>query len=305
MITTQPSDVLADATWIDLFDPTPEEVARVREATGLRVPTKHDVSEIESSSRLGFEDGAFYVSTPLVQRSNDEELALAPVGFVLSARRLLTVRFTATGSLDEARAECSKVGVVSAEAAFLRIFETIVDGAADALEHAGNTSDELTRSIFRARSGRSDGLRAALQQIGRTAHRTSQIRDALLGVGRIASFVTESSLPGAPPVNTGRMRAVRTDITSLMEYEARVSSNLQFLLDATLGFISFEQNEVVKTLTIASVVGVPPVVVAGIYGMNFRSMPELAWPLGYPMALALIVVSALIPLYAFTRRGWM
>ena len=101
------------------------------------------------------------------------------------------------------------------------------------------------------------------------------------------------------------MKAIRADIASLTEYQSHLSGKAQFLLDATLGFINIEQNEIVKTLTITSVVGIPPVLVAGIYGMNFHVMPELSWPLGYPMAMALIVVSGLLPLVWFKRRGWM
>jgi magnesium transporter len=305
MIATYPDAALAEAAWIDLLDPTPEEVERVREATGLRVPTKHEVSEIESSSRLGFEKGAYYVSTPLVVRSESVELNLAPVGLVLSARVLLTVRFSAIAALDEARLECMKAAEATAEATFIRILETVVDRAADGLEHAGNECDALSRAVFHKGGRKSDGLREAMQQIGLIANRTTQISDALLGVGRIAAFVTESSLPGAPAVNAGRMKAVRTDIVSLADYETRLSTNMQFMLDATLGFISIEQNEIVKTLTIASVVGVPPVLVAGIYGMNFRFMPELSWQLGYPLAIVLIVVSALLPLLWFKKHGWM
>jgi magnesium transporter len=127
----------------------------------------------------------------------------------------------------------------------------------------------------------------------------------LLGVGRIVAFVMDSGFEGAPPVNAARLKAVRTDVASLTEYEAHLSGKVQFLLDATLGLINIEQNEIVKTLTIASVVGIPPVLVAGIYGMNFRVIPELNWRLGYPMAIALIVISALLPLLWFKRRGWM
>jgi magnesium transporter len=102
-----------------------------------------------------------------------------------------------------------------------------------------------------------------------------------------------------------RLRTLSRDVGPMSEYATFLGDKVQFLLDATLGFINIEQNEIVKTLTIASVVGIPPVLVAGIYGMNFRVMPELRWTLGYPMALALIVVSGLVPLWFFKRRGWM
>ena len=269
------------------------------------MPTKHEVSEIESTSRLGFENGTYYVSTPLLTRVDDGELELAPVGFVVSSRVLVTVRFAAIGAFDDARLTCEKQGTKAPEEAFLRILEAVVDCAADALERAGADCDVLAREAFRARASKSEDLRLALRRIGNIANRTSHIRDELLGMGRIAAFVTESVQPGAPLIHAGRMKAVRSDIGSLTEYESRISGNVQFVLDATLGFINIEQNEIVKTLTVASVVGIPPVLVAGIYGMNFRVMPELSWSLGYPMALVFIVVSAVIPLVWFKKRGWM
>ncbi len=305
MMGTYPTGALASAVWIDLLDPSPEEVQQAHEATGLHVPTRHEVSEIESSSRLGFDEGAYYVSTPLVAPSGDGEVVLTPVGFVLAARVLITVRFAEVKAFDEARAACEKGREATAEEVFLRIMETVVDRAADGLEHAGGECDALSRSVFRLQEWKSEGLRGALQKIGHIANKTSRVRDELLGVGRIATFVTESGLRGAPPVNAGRMKAVRADIASLTDYETRLSGNVQFVLDASLGFINIEQNEIVKTLTIASVVGIPPVLIAGIYGMNFHVMPELSWPLGYPMALVVIVVSGAIPLIWFKKRGWM
>ncbi len=308
MILSHPSDDLATAAWIDLFEPTADEVARVRKATGLRVPDQNEISEIESSSRLSFENGAYYVSTPLVAPRDDGELVLTPAGFVLSVRVLLTVRFGPLPSFDAAHAACSGPQATrTAEEAFLRIIEIVVDRSADGLERAGAECDELSRGAFRGGGNAkvSTNLRAALTRVGGLADRTSHVRDALLGLGRIAAFVMESGIEGAPTVNAGRMKAIRADVASLTDYQAHLSGKVQFLLDATLGFINIEQNEIVKTLTIASVVGIPPVLVAGIYGMNFRVMPELGMTYGYPMAIGLIVVSGLVPLLWFRRRGWM
>jgi magnesium transporter len=308
MIVSHPPGDLSSAVWIDLLLPTPDESALVHEATSLRVPTEAQISEIESSSRLAFENGAFYVSTPLVAPGPDGSHVLASVGFVLSSRVLLTVRFTPLPAIDAARDVCVAQQTRTAEEAFLHIFETIVDRSADKLEHAGAECDDLSRHAFRASTTRaktSGKLSTALRRVGEVADQTSRIRDALLGIGRVVAFVMESGIQGAPAVNTTRLKAIRADVTSLTDYEAHLSGKAQFLLDATLGFINIEQNEIVKTLTIASVVGIPPVLVAGIYGMNFRFMPELAWYLGYPMALALIVVSALVPVAWFKRRGWM
>jgi magnesium transporter len=291
----------------------------VSAATGLRVPTEDQVSEIESSSRLAFDGGAFYLSAPLVAVDADGEHVLTPVGFVLSSRVLLTIHFVPLAAFDAYREESAGQPPHDAAEALLRIFELIVDRAADNLERAGAACDELSRAAFRDGRGRGKGrnkaaqptnkvaskLSAALRRIGGTAERISRMRDELLGLGRLGAYLEESGIKGAPPVNPTRLKGIRADIASLSDYEAHLSGKLQFLLDATLGFINIEQNEIVKTLTIASVVGIPPVLVAGIYGMNFRVMPELRWALGYPMALALIVVSGLVPLWFFKRRGWM
>jgi magnesium transporter len=307
MILVDGEQDLAAAAWIDLVAPTAEEVERVRAATGLRVPGENEISEIESSSRLAFENGAYYLSAPLVTPGEDGDLGVTPVGFVLSSRVLVTVRFARLLSFDSCHDAFAAGAAHGAEEVFLRILEVVVDRSADKLERAGAECDELSRSAFHssATGTVSGNLRVALRRVGTVADRTSHIRDGLLGLGRIAAFVMESGIAGAPPVNPARMKAIRADVASLADYEVHLSGKVQFLLDATLGFINIEQNEIVKTLTIASVVGIPPVLVAGIYGMNFRFMPELAWPLGYPMALALIVVTALIPLLWFKRRGWM
>jgi magnesium transporter len=320
MILTHPPGEASAAIWIDLLAPTAEESAAVGRAIGLRVPTQDQISEIESTSRLAFEGGAYYVSAPLVARGAEGDHLLTPIGFVYSARVLLTVRFGALPSIDAAHAQADAQPLKNAEEALLRIFELVVDRAADGLEHAGAECDELSRAAFRGgRQGvpgtgqvtskgtaqAANQLASALRRIGGVADRVSRIRDELLGLGRIGAYVMESGLEGAPPVSATRMKAIRADVASLTDYQAHLSGKVQFLLDATLGFINIEQNEIVKTLTIASVVGIPPVLIAGIYGMNFRVMPELRWSFGYPMAMALIVVSGLLPLWWFKRRGWM
>jgi magnesium transporter len=309
MILTHPPGDPAAAIWLDLFRPTDEEIARVHDITGLRVPTEAEVSEIESTSRLAFENGAYYLSAPLVGASADGGHPLTPVGFVLSARVLLTVRFAELPSFDAARSLCVAQPPKNAEEALLHIFETVVDRAADALEHIGAACDDLSNAAFRGSAARrktvSGKLSAALRRIGEVAEKISRIRDELLALGRIGSYVTESGIEGAPAVNAARMKAIRADVASLTDYQAHLDGKVQFLLDATLGFINIEQNDIVKTLTIASVVGIPPVLVAGIYGMNFRLMPELQWRLGYPFAIAVIVLSGLVPLWWFKHRGWM
>jgi magnesium transporter len=299
----------AGATWLDLCDATDVERDAVAAATGLRVPTRAAIEEIETTSRVFTENGALYLSTPVLA-PKDTPLPLSAIGFVLTEKVLVSVRFAPHAVIDAVLASCAKEPAPSSSSVFLRLLEALVDSGADMLEHASTELDAISHRAFRAderqprRKNQTAGsLRRTLRKLGHVGDMVSHIRDTLLGIGRISAFVSETS-SGVLGVELPRLHAVRTDIASLSDYQSQLSSKVQFLLDATLGFISIEQNDVVKTLTIVSVVGVPPVLVAGIYGMNFHVMPELSWAYGYPFALLLIVVTALLPLVWFKWRGW-
>lgn len=302
----------AEATWLDLCDATDSERSAVERATGLRVPDQSAVSEIETSSRVYTENGALYLSTPIPASANASQ-PLSAVGFVLSSRVLISVRFTENPVFDSLfRASQGTTPSHSAGDVFLHILEALVDRAADTLEHCSSELDELSRRAFhtervrrRALKTVSERLRATLRKLGQIGDHISQIRDTLLGFGRIAAFVCETGSPVIGGSERPRLLAIRADISSLNDYQQHLSGKVQFLLDATLGFISIEQNDVVKALTIVSVVGVPPVLVAGVYGMNFAHMPELHWVFGYPFALVLMLVTGLLPLFWFRWRGWM
>jgi len=302
---------LEQAVWIDLLDPSPEERASVEAATKLRLPTKADLEEIESSSRVYVEEGALYLSTPVLAGPDALPIGAPTLGFVLTPKVLVTLRFSPVRWLDALRQGYKQGNHQGPYDAFLRILELMIDQAADALEHASAELEGVSHAAFSEEglSGRkhkktSQDLRAALRKLGCMGDGISHIRDTLLGVGRIAAFVEESAHQSVDKDVSVRLHAIRGDISSLNDYQGYLAAKVQFLLDATLGFISMQQNDIVKTLTIVSVVGVPPVLIAGIYGMNFRFMPELGWALGYPFALALIVVSALLPIAWFKWRGW-
>jgi magnesium transporter len=314
MLSMVPKDASprASPVWIDLCDGDPDEIAEAARLSGLRVPTREALGEIESSSRVFVEGDALYLSTPLITPTADGGTALSPLGFVLTKERLLTVRFGPAAALDAVKATLDDQVEVFAGDVFACILEAMIDRAADRLEQLSADLDEASLSIFRVdRAGRrnlakaSDALRAVLRRIGQTGDRLSQVRDTLLGLDRILSFVSEAPTCDFTSDIVRRLKTVQADVASLSRYEEHLAAKVQFLLDATLGFINIEQNDIVKVLTVVSVVGVPPVLVAGIYGMNFKGMPEYDWAFGYPYSLALMVVSALIPLAWFKWRGWM
>jgi magnesium transporter len=303
---------LTAAVWIDLLDPTAEEKAAVEVATGVKLPSRADLEEIESSSRVYVDEGALYLSTPILTGSDCMVASATTLGIVLTPDRLVTQRFAPSPGFDALTKNAAPGKPSNASDAFLRVIEMIVDYTADALEHASAELEGISRSAFRMeRPSRikhhqtSRDLQTGLRKLGQMSDGISHLRDTLLGLGRIAAFVQESGRDWQLNDAPARLGTIRGDITSLNDYQAHLSGKVQFLLDATLGFISIQQNDIVKTLTVVSVVGVPPVLIAGIYGMNFKFMPELSWPLGYPYALALIVVSALVPLGWLKWRGWM
>jgi magnesium transporter len=308
-----PAALPPETVWIDLLNGTDEEKAFIARETGLRVPDLASLREIENSSRLVSEGEVLYLSMPIISRGDGPKPVVSPLGLVLSPKVLLTVRFAPIGSFDSFATHFGQAEDASCSfGAFVGLLEAIIDRIADALERIRGELDGISHSAFEAEQplrhspARMDRvLRLALRSIGRMGEYTSNVRDTLLGVERILPFAVEQARRWIPPEYDHRVRTLRQDIASLNDYDAQMSNKVQFLLDATLGFISIEQNNTIKILTVVSVVGIPPTLVASIYGMNFKFMPELDWALGYPWGLALIVLSGVLPLVLFRLRGWL
>ena len=301
---------LADAQWIDLIQPTPGEIEQVGRATGLAIPTQAEIDEIESSSRLSMRDGVLYLSMPLVTRPETEPRSVS-VGFVLSPDRLITVRFAPSRLFDrfmEQRGTPARSGAHVLAA----LLEAIIDRQADALEEVKAELESISHRIFCPEMAEASGrkredamLRGTLVALGRIGDLVSHVRESQVSASRIVPYIETVAAEWLPKDLKPRFRTLRRDIASLNDFDTHLNDKLQFLLDATLGFINIAQNNVMKVLTVVSVAGVPPVLVAGIYGMNFKNMPELNWAFGYPYSLALIVLTTLIPLAIFRWRGWL
>jgi magnesium transporter len=301
-----------EVIWLDLLNPTDDEKAFAESRAGVRIPSKEALSEIESSSRLIVERGVIYLSASVVAQGDTADPFLSPVGFILSSTLLVTVRF-AKHLIFESVAEKMRhdKSLSSSTGVFTALMEALVDRGADVLERLGSELDQISRSVFRGDPNKvrhgmrsNEALRQTLSAIGRIGDRLSQARDVFLGVGRMVPFVVGLPHGWIVPEFESRLGAVSKDIVSLNDYEAHLTNKVQFLLDAVLGFITIEQNDLFKVLTIVSVVGIPPTLMAGIYGMNFKFMPELSWAWGYPYGLAVIALSALIPVIWFKWRGW-
>jgi magnesium transporter len=304
------------ANWIDAFRPDAAEIAFLKRALGVEPPTYERLSEIENSSRLYAVGDRLYLSTPMIYQDESGIVRATPLGFVVGKDRLLTVHFEPIAACDFKRLSGQSGDRPSSGGygALLAILDSIVDYLADELEMLTNQLDAYSHIIFRhddRRPRRGDGddsgvrsLRRVLRNLGRVGGHASRIGESLLGISRMAPFVIHMAGETLSPEARAKLKTIARDVSSLTDYERHLSDKIQFLLDATLGMISVDQNDTFKVLTLVSVVGIPPTLIASMYGMNFKNMPELDWTYGYPYGLVLIALSALIPLAWFKWRGW-
>jgi len=299
------------AFWIDLLNPTAEETARVAADYGIAVPSRESLQEIETSSRLRALGQVLYVSMPLAIEDESAGFAPLPLGFVLSAQLLVTVRYSDVPAFSQVEARIGQKQVVGSAQAFCALIEGMVDFGADRVEKlSGDLAAVSARAFGRQTSSQqhdkriSQGLRECLKAIGIAGDQLSHTRESMLGLQRIIGFVLKTATDWLLPEEKTRLSTAQQDLVSLVDFEAHLSGKSQFLLDAILGFINTEQNEIFKVLTIVSVVGIPPTLIASMYGMNFHDMPELGWRWGYPYVLTLIALSVLLPILWFKRRGW-
>jgi magnesium transporter len=304
--------VAAKPFWIDLLQPTDDERNRVETDHGLRIPTREQLEEIESSSRLRAEAQVLTLSMPLVVPEEKPDAQPAPLGFIVSPVLLVTARYTPVSGFAEVTARIEKGAAPrNSLATFAALIEAMVDHRADRLEALSTTVNSISKRVFaqqyaapRRPARYNRALREMLNRVGGAGDKLSEIQESLLGLQRIVGFTCEMAHDWLGTEIRARLQTARQDIASLTDFEDHTWTKIQFLLDAILGLISTRQNEIFKVLTIASVVGIPPTLIASMYGMNFHNMPELSWRYGYQWGLALIVLSAILPILWFKWRGW-
>ncbi len=300
------------ASWIDLEEPTREEEALVERCIGVDVPTQADLIEIEPSSRLYQRGDALYMTISTLTGVTEGEPTTTPLAFVLTGDRLVTLRYQSPkpvrAFIEHARREPELVA--DAITALIRLLDAIIDRLADELESLGSAIEEISNHIFdkriEARRIPADRLTALLTRIGRGQTLLAKIRYSAVSVARMLNFLSSSSRLHGEGMDDARnhLASLTVDVTSLSEHATFQSDNLTFLLDASLGLISIEQNAAMKLFSWAAVVFMPPTLIAGVYGMNFHYFPELDWHYGYYIALAVMLASAVLPYLYFRWRRW-
>lgn len=308
-------DKLGDeVVWIDLLRPSSEEERAIETALGIDIPVREQLAEIEASSRLYLEGGAHFMTASLVVSSGIGKAEVDTATFILVGNRLVTVRYCEPRAFEifardmaSLQRQCPDTGL----GILIGLIETIVDRAADHLERVGSVINDTSRNVFEAAEARrrTKDYRALLRRVGQEGDFTSNVRESLVSLGRLTAFVVaavEPEMGKTAPARSHRahLKTVQRDINSLTDHASFLSDKITFLLNATLGMVSIEQNDIIKVFTVAAVALLPPTLIASIYGMNFQYMPELGWRFGYPAAILLMVLSAVLPFLYFRRRGW-
>ncbi len=301
---------VANLVWVDLLNPTADEETLLEARLGMDVPTREEVERLEFSGRLYKEDDAVVMTATLAAHTDSDDLLLVPVAFVITDGKLITVRYHEPRVFKTfpQRASEANLGCADGEAVLVAMLEAIVDRITDILERAEEEIDGISRDIFRSEDPRRGGrqLMTTLQLIGRKGDMCSNIRDCLVSLQRLAGFFGQVLVDrGNAKELRGRVKTLEHYLGSLGDHASFSSQKVTFLLDATLGMINIEQSNIIKIFSIAAGVFLPPTLIASIYGMNFKFIPEFDWPWGYPFALVLMVASAVLPFWYFKRRGWL
>lgn len=297
------------AVWWDLFTPTREEEQGLEACLGLELPTQEDMQEIEATSRLYSENGGHFMTVLVPSHTDGDDTVTAPVTFILFDGRLTTIRYTEPRAFTvfPARAAKSDLGLTDGVSIMLGLVEAIIDRIADVLERVEREIDEISNRIFGLGQGqpaKQGGWQAVLTSVGRKGALMSRMRASLATLERMLAYLGPRK-DHAKAAAGERLAALAVDVHSLTDHAGFIDQKISFLLDATLGMINIDQNNTIKVLSVVSVVFVPPTLVASIYGMNFKIMPELDWTFGYPLALGLMVLSGVLPFWLFKRRGWL
>jgi magnesium transporter len=312
--------MMHNAVWLDLVEPTDVEEAAVEAALGIDIPTRGELAEIEASSRLYQEDGAAFMTANLIRRGDDDRPESSPVTFIIKDKQLVTIRYHHPQAFPVYVKQAMKpqTTAMTGWGILISLIEAVVDRGADHLERVSAIVDDTSKQVFdtsfiRAQKAtkrkKPKNLEQLLGKVGEEGDFTSKMRESLVSLGRMAAFmqavIDQMKVTKEVRENKARIKVVQRDILSLSDYAGYLTGKISFLLDAVLGMISIEQNGIIKIFSIASVVFLPPTLVASMYGMNFQNMPELGWRFGYPTALVLMILSALLPLYYFRRKGWL
>jgi magnesium transporter len=300
-----------DTVWFDLLNPTPEEDRFVEGTLGISVPTRAEMREIEASSRFYQEGGATYVTAFIVHNIEAEVPTGSTVTFILAGNALVTVRYADPKAFPMFLQRVAKgdASATTGPAVMIGLIETLIERMADLIELIQDRTDVLADAVFDVSGARRKGerkLEAVLKRTGTQGDTVARAQESATSIERVLHFFNTAACERNCDAKTlQRIQTAEKDINSLEENMRFLSDRIGFLLTATLGMISNEQNQIIKLFSVMAVMMMPPTLVASVYGMNFEAINEFKWIHGYQWALGLMFVSALVPYLYFRRKRWL
>jgi len=308
-ITDQNRDAIAQSLWIDLLNPTKEEKTILENIVEIEIPTREEMQEIEVSSRLYKENGAIFMTVTMVAKSDSLEPKVDAVTLILVENKLLTVRYIEPHSFALLTSRIGKLLSLNAIDLFIEILDASVERLADILEKVSHGLDNYSQAIFRPKmentSSDKPDYKYHLEAIAANGDLTTKVQESLITFNRLISFFGQTTSSNLNAEQQSHLTIMTKDINSLSDYGNFLSTKINFLLDATLGLVNIEQNNIIKIFSIAAVILLPPTLVASIYGMNFHQMPELSWRFGYPLAIILMIIAGWLPYKYFKIKKWL
>jgi magnesium transporter len=291
--------------WVDLTDPNDDERAWVRSIYGVMLPGEDEVKDIEASARYyEAENGDLHLRTDFLLEEDDGPSRVVTVAFILARDMLFSVHTDdlPVFRLVRMRARSRPGSIADYKDVLLDLYATDAEYSADALEGIYQNLEEVSRSVLQKDFSDQDAA-ASLNAMAQEEDLNGRIRRNMMDTRRAVSFLMRGRLLNSEQFEEARQ--ILRDIESLDGHTAFLFDKINFLMDATVGFININQNKIIKIFSVASVVFLPPTLIASVYGMNFKILPELNWEWGYPFAVALMIGSAIAPFWYFRKRGWL
>ncbi|MCU0758081.1 MAG: magnesium transporter CorA family protein [Steroidobacteraceae bacterium] len=299
----------AEAVWIDLLEPTPEEEAKLEKFLGIEVPTREEMREIETSNRLYEEDGALYMTATITTKIDTATPENSQVTFILAGNRLITNRYVDPLPFRRyvAYAERHPQQCASGAAVLAGLLEATINRIADVIERVGANLDALSLEVFTPprRNRPARDFREILERVGQNGDLAGKARETLASLGRLLVFAQQATTVSFSPDVRGRLRTISRDVTQMADHATFLANKVNFILDATLGMINIDQNNILKIFSVVTVFLLPPSVIGAMFGMNFEVIPTSANPYGFWIAIGMMVLSAVVPYLVFKRRGWL
>lgn len=309
VITRENQVMLHDAIWIDLVHPTRKEETLIESLLNVDIRTREEMQGIEPSSRLYKENDTVFLTANMIAKSDSSEPKSDAITLILNDDKLITVRYIEPQAFSLFISQLPKLPVECHHATYLIIalLEATIDRLADISERVGRNLDDYSRTIFHTQTSEKIKLdyKQLLQELGANGDLNAKAWESLVSFNRLNSFFAQTVASKFDEEMQSKLATLAKDIAALRDQVKFLTAKVNFLLDATLGMVNIEQNNIIKIFSIAAVIFLPPTLIASIYGMNFHVIPELDWKFGYPLSIFLMLLSGWLPYKFFKIKKWL